>query len=261
MTNSAEHIVKSFDDQLEELRRTIVRMGGMVEAELSDAVEALVRRDSEMAQRIIESDKEVDALEQQVDEMAVRLLALRQPMAIDLREVLCALKISTDLERIGDYACNIAKRAMALSQMRPVRPMRSPKRMAQLVQSQIKKVIDAYVERDLEKALEVWRGDEEVDEMYTSLFRELLTYMMEDPRDITPGTHLLFVARNIERIGDHATNIAEYINYLISGEWTTLGRPKADTSSFAVLEPPSDRVVEALKSDKDGGSETGTPEA
>ena len=253
MTNSAEHIVKSFDDQLEELRRTIVRMGGMVEAELSGAVEALVRRDSDMAQRIIESDKEVDALEQQVDELAIRLLALRQPMANDLREVLCALKISTDLERIGDYACNIAKRAMALSQMRPVRPMRSPKRMAQLVQSQIKKVIDAYVERDLEKALEVWRGDEEVDEMYTSLFRELLTYMMEDPRDITPGTHLLFVARNIERIGDHATNIAEYINYLISGEWTTLGRPKADTSSFAVLEPPSD-VVEALSGEEDGGN-------
>ena len=260
MTNSAEHIVKSFDDQLEELRRTIVRMGGMVEAELSGAVEALVRRDSDMAQRIIESDKEVDALEQQVDELAIRLLALRQPMAIDLREVLCALKISTDLERIGDYACNIAKRAMALSQMRPVRPMRSPKRMAQLVQSQIKKVIDAYVERDLEKALEVWRGDEEVDEMYTSLFRELLTYMMEDPRDITPGTHLLFVARNIERIGDHATNIAEYINYLISGEWTTLGRPKADTSSFAVVEPPSD-VVEALNGEEDGGSGSGTPEA
>ena len=261
MNKPAEHIVKSFDDQLEELRRTIVRMGGMVEAELSGAVEALVRRDSDMAQRIIESDKEVDALEQQVDELAVRLLALRQPMAIDLREVLCALKISTDLERIGDYACNIAKRAMALSQMRPVRPMRSPKRMAQLVQSQIKKVIDAYIERDLNKALEVWRGDEEVDEMYTSLFRELLTYMMEDPRDITPGTHLLFVARNIERIGDHATNIAEYINYLISGEWTTLGRPKADTSSFAVVEPPADRVVEALKDEEDGGGGTGKPEA
>ena len=134
MTNPADHIVKAFDEQLEELRRTIVRMGGMVEAELAGAVEALIRRDSEMAQRIIESDKEVDTLEQKVDELVVRLLALRQPMAVDLREVLCALKVATDLERIGDYACNIGKRAMALSQMRPVRPMHSPKRMARLVQ-------------------------------------------------------------------------------------------------------------------------------
>ncbi len=261
MTKPAEHIVKSFDDQLEELRRTIVRMGGMAETAVSNSVEALMRRDGEMARQIIEADKEIDQLEHDVDEMTVRLLALRQPMAIDLREVLCALKISTDLERIGDYACNIAKRALALSQMRPVAQLRSPRRMAVLVQNQIKRVIDAYVERDTEKALEVWRGDEEVDEMYTSLFRELLTYMMEDPRDITPGTHLLFVARNIERIGDHATNIAEYITYLTTGEWTTLGRPKADTSSFAVLEAPGDRGVEALKTDKDGGGETGTPEA
>ena len=258
-TSQGEHIVRSFDTELEELNQTIVRMGGIAESLLATAIQALSRRDSELASRVVKSDGEIDLLEEKINEQAVQMLALRQPMAIDLREVLCALKISTDLERIGDYACNIAKRAMALSQMRPVRPMRSPKRMAQLVQSQIKKVIDAYVERDLEKALEVWRGDEEVDEMYTSLFRELLTYMMEDPRDITPGTHLLFVARNIERIGDHATNIAEYINYLISGEWTTLGRPKADTSSFAVLEPPSDRVVEALKGDKDGGGESGSP--
>lgn len=260
MTNPADHIVKAFDEQLEELRRTIVRMGGMVEAELAGAVEALIRRDSEMAQRIIESDKEVDTLEQKVDELVVRLLALRQPMAVDLREVLCALKVATDLERIGDYACNIAKRAMALSQMRPVRPMHSPKRMARLVQSQIKKVVDAYVERDAEKALEVWRGDEEVDEMYTSLFRELLTYMMEDPRDITPGTHLLFVARNIERIGDHATNVAEYINYLVTGEWIAFGRPKADTSSFSVVEPRDPGVIETLKS-KRGEDDTGTSEA
>ncbi len=259
MTKSAEHIVKAFDEQLEEMRRTIVRMGGMVEAELSGAVEALIRRDSEMAQRIIESDKEVDVLEQKVDEQVIRLLALRQPMAVDLREVLCALKVATDLERIGDYACNIAKRVMALSQMRPIRSMHSPKRMARLVQSQIQKVVDAYVERDAEKALEVWRGDEEVDEMYTSLFRELLTYMMEDPRDITAGTHLLFVARNIERIGDHATNVAEYIYYLDTGEWISFGRPKADTSSFSVVEPSEPGLIETLKS-KRGGDQTGNSE-
>ena len=239
MTKMADHIVKAFDDQLEELRRTIVSMGGMTEAELAGAVDALLRRDGELAKRIIESDKDVDQLEMRVDEQVVALLALRQPMAIDLREILCALKIATDLERIGDYSCNVAKRALALAQMRPVRNLHSARRMAQLVQSQIKKVIDAYVERDLDKAIEVWRGDEEIDEMYTSLFRELLTYMMEDPRDITPGTHLLFVARNIERIGDHATNIAEYIHYLITGEWMAIGRPKADTSSFAVVEPGS----------------------
>ncbi|MDJ0946197.1 MAG: phosphate signaling complex protein PhoU [Kiloniellales bacterium] len=260
MTKPADHIVKAFDEQLEEMRRTIVRMGGMVEAELSGAVEALTRRDSEMAQRIIESDQEVDVLEQKVDELVIRLLALRQPMAVDLREVLCALKVATDLERIGDYACNIAKRAMALSQMRPIRSLHSPKRMARLVQSQIKKVVDAYVERDGAKALEVWRGDEEVDEMYTSLFRELLTYMMEDPRDITPGTHLLFVARNIERIGDHATNVAEYIYYLDTGERITFGRPKADTSSFSVVEPPEPGVVETLKSAR-GKDDSGTSEA
>ena len=250
MTETAEHIVKSFDEQLDELRRSIVRMGGMAETALADSVEALLRRDGEMARQIIEADKELDELEQHVDELVVRLLALRQPMAIDLREVLCALKVATDLERIGDYACNIAKRAMALSQMRPVAQLRSPRRMAQLVRNQIKLVIDSYVERDAEKAIEVWRGDEEVDEMYTSLFRELLTYMMEDPRDITPGTHLLFVARNIERIGDHATNIAEYVNYLVTGEWMTHGRPKADTSSFSVLEP-EEGVVEAMKDSKD----------
>ncbi len=259
MTKTAEHIVKAFDEQLEELRRTIVRMGGMVEAELSGAVEALIRRDSEMARRIIESDKEVDVLEQKVDEQVIRLLALRQPMAVDLREVLCALKVATDLERIGDYACNIAKRVMALSQMRPIRSMHSPKRMARLVQSQIQRVVDAYVERDGEKALEVWRGDEEVDEMYTSLFRELLTYMMEDPRDITAGTHLLFVARNIERIGDHATNVAEYIYYLDTGEWISFGRPKADTSSFSVMEPREPGVVETLESAR-GGDKAGNSE-
>ncbi len=259
MTKPAEHIVKAFDEQLEELRRTIVRMGGMVEAELSGAVEALIRRDSEMAQRIIESDQEVDLLEQKVDELVIRLLALRQPMAVDLREVLCALKVATDLERIGDYACNIAKRAMALCQMRPIRSVHSPKSMARLVQSQIQKVVDAYVERDGEKALEVWRGDEEVDEMYTSLFRELLTYMMEDPRDITAGTHLLFVARNIERIGDHATNVAEYIYYLDTGEWISFGRPKADTSSFSVVKPREAGVVETLESAR-GGDKAGNTE-
>ena len=167
----------------------------------------------------------------------MRVLALRQPMATDLREVIAALKISSDLERIGDYAANVAKRVVALNQIPPIPTAKAIPRMARLAQNIIKDTLDAYTARDAERAIDVWHRDEEIDEMYTGLFRELLTYMMEDPRNITPSTHLLFIAKNIERIGDHATNVAEIIHYLVTGQRMVGGRPKGDTTSFQVIEP------------------------
>jgi phosphate transport system protein len=235
-----DHIVRSFDEQLKQLSQTIARMGGMAESQLAQAVDALVKRDSDLATRVVNADTGLDTLEQETEEVAVRILALRQPVATDLREIIAAFKIASDTERIGDYAVNVAKRALALNQLQPVRPVHAVPRMARLAQSIIKDTFDAYVERDAEKALDVWHRDEEVDEMYTSLFRELLTYMMEDPRSITPCTHLLFIAKNIERIGDHATNIAENIHYLVTGHHIEGGRPKGDTSSYAVVRPPGE---------------------
>jgi len=235
----SEHTVKSYDDELKNLNQTIAQMGGLAEAQLQSAIEALVRRDSDLAAQVVQSDVRIDELEHQISIMAVRMLALRQPMAQDLREVVAALKISGDLERIGDYAANVAKRAIALSHTPPIQPANGIPRMARLAQQIIKDVLDAYIEHDADKALEVWQRDEEVDEMYTSLFRELLTYMMEDPRNISPCTHLLFIAKNIERIGDHATNVAETIHFLVLGRPIATLRPKGDNTSFSVVEPPA----------------------
>jgi len=232
-----EHTVRSFDEQLKHLKHLIVQMGGYAEAELDNAITALTRRDAALAQATVGSDSRLDELEQEVANLAVRILALRQPMASDLREIVSALKISSDVERMGDYAANIAKRAIAINQLPAVKPVGSIPRMARLVQAIIKDVLDAYVERDAERAIDAWRRDEEVDEMYTSVFRELLTYMMEDPRNISACTHLLFVAKNIERIGDHATNVAEVIHYLVLGRQIDRARPKGDTTSFAVMTP------------------------
>ena len=220
---------------------TILRMGGMVEAQLVDAITALVKRDPELAARVIAEDNPIDRLEYEVDHQVMRLLALRQPMAVDLRLITASLKISSDLERIGDYAANVAKRASALSHVEPMRPVATIPRMSLIVQGMIKDVLDAYMERNVDKALIVWRRDEEVDEIYNSLFRELLTYMMEDPRHITPCTHLLFIAKNIERMGDHATNIAETIAFLISGKPLDEARPKSDTTPFTTtpFTPPN----------------------
>ncbi len=234
-----EHIVRSFDQELESLRRLIAQMGGVAESQIEAAIQCVVRRDAALAGKIVESDEQLDRYEQQIDADAVRALALRQPMASDLREVISALKIAADLERIGDYAANVAKRAVALTQTPPVRPAATIPRMGRLVQHLLKDVLDAYTERDVERALAAWNGDEEVDELYTSLFRETLTYMMEDPRNITPCTHLLFIAKNLERIGDHATNIAETIHFLVTGEPVRTVRPKGDISSFTVAAPPS----------------------
>ena len=239
---ASEHIIKSYDEELDRLKKIIVEMGGMAESQLAAAIDAVIRRDSDLATRVIEADDKVDQLERDLDNLAVRLLALRQPMARDLREVVAALKIASDLERICDYAANVAKRSIALAQSPPIPPVHALPRMAQLALLLVKDVIDAYVERDLDKALDVWSRDEELDEMYSSLFREFLTYMMEDPRNIGVYTHLLFMAKNIERIGDHATNIAEDLYYLVYGRPLDQARPKGDKSSLELVASEANRT-------------------
>jgi phosphate transport system protein len=234
---AAEHIIKSYDEELERLNNMIVEMGGLAESQLAAAIEAVSARDSKLAARVIEDDDKVDQLERDLDNLAIRLLALRQPMARDLREIIAALKIGSDLERICDYAVNVAKRSIALAQTPPIRPVHSLPQMAHFALLEIKDVIDAYVVRDADKAFAVWMRDEELDEMYANLFRVFLTYMMEDPRNIGPCTHLLFMAKNIERIGDHATNIAENVYYLVHGIPLTEARPKGDRSSLEVIGP------------------------
>ena len=233
----SEHIIKSYDEELQRLDKIITQMGGLAESQLGAAIEAVVKRDSDFATEVIEGDVEIDQLEREIEALVMRLLALRQPMARDLRQSIAALKIASDLERIGDYAANVAKRSIVLNQTPPVKPAFSIPRMGRLAQGMIKDVLDAYVERDADKALVVWARDEELDEMYTSLFRELLTYMIEDPRNITACTHLLFMAKNVERIGDHATNIAETLYFMVHGTPLAMVRPKRDrtTSTSAPL--------------------------
>jgi len=235
----SEHIVTSYDAELSRLNRMILEMGGRAESQLAAAVNAFSRRDATLAATIVRQDDYIDALEAEIDDFAVRLLALRQPFAIDLRMVIAAIRIASDIERIADYAANVAKRTIALTKSPPIGPEKVVPRISGMVEAMIRDVLDAFVERDVEKAHAVWRRDSEVDDVYTSLFRELLTYMMEDPRNIGPCTHLLFIAKNIERIGDHTTNIAETIHYLVRGERMVEERPKSDTSSFEVVAPAS----------------------
>lgn len=232
-----EHIVKSYHEELETLSTNIAQMGGLTEAQLAGSLEAFTRRDTELAKRTIEDDKRVDALEADIEARAIRLVALRQPMATDLREVMSAMKIASDLERIGDLAKNIAKRAIVIQGDfdTPPRLVQGLARMGRLAQNQLKAVLDSFSNRDAQQALEVWRNDEEIDEMYNSIFRELLTYMMEDPRTIGVCTHLMFIAKNLERIGDHATNIAENVRYLVIGEKMTDDRPKGDKTSSVAM--------------------------
>ncbi len=232
-----EHIVRSFGEDLRRLGNLITQMGGVAEAQVDSAIEAVERRNTRLAEQVVQADARIDEYEREVDAEVVRLLALRQPMAQDLREILSALKIASDLERIGDYAANIAKRSMVLAQLPAVSPVVAIPRMGRLVQEILKEVIDAYVERDVTKAIVGWRRDEELDDLYTSLFREVLTYMMEDPRVITPCTHLLFMAKNLERIGDHATNIAETIHFLVVGKPLKGERPKGDVTSYELVTP------------------------
>jgi phosphate transport system protein len=219
MPTQQEHIVASFEDDLQGLSRTIAEMGGRAEDIVERSIEALLRSDVELAIQVIEADKKVDALHREIEESSVLVIARRQPMAQDLRETVAAIRIANDLERIGDLGKNIAKRAVAIQGERFSQKLRvGVEHLSELALRQVKKVLDAYAAHDVEKAREVCAQDEEIDAVYTSLFRELLTYMMEDPRNISMCTHLLFCAKNIERIGDHATNIAETIYYLITGE-------------------------------------------
>lgn len=231
---TGEHIVKSYDEELNRLTGEIQRMGDLALKELEAAIAAVIERDSESAQRIVESDATVDALEREISQDVIRLLALRQPMARDLREVMAALRIASDIERIGDYAANVAKRAIALNRVELVRPVFALPRLAELAGELVSEVLFAYHDRDADRALLAWARDEELDGMYTGLFRELLTYMMEDPRNITACTHLLFMAKNIERIGDHATNIAENIYFLVHGTEIAQERRKGDQSHNVV---------------------------
>src|SRR5438105_2245776 len=223
-----EHTVKSFTEQLETLAGGVAQMGGLAETQLANAIEAIAKRDSRLAEMAVTSDKRVDGLQHEVEHQALKVLALRQPMAVDLRTTLAAIKIANELERIGDLAKNIGKRAMVLNREPPIKLTQSLARMGHQALRQLKAVLDAYSDRDPEGAKTVWRSDEEIDELYNSLFRELLTYMMEDPRTIGLCTHLLFVAKNIERAGDHATNIAETVHYMVTGNYLTAERPKAD---------------------------------
>jgi phosphate transport system protein len=231
-----EHTAKAFDIDLQELTRMVAEMGGLAEKQIADSVDALVRRDADRAQRIAAADPSIDALQHEIEDKAVLTIARRQPMAVDLREIVGALRVSNDLERIGDLAKNIAKRVMALDgEFHPTKLIRGVEHMGALVLAQLKEVLDAYAGHDLKKALAVWGGDEEIDAMCTSLFRELLTYMMEDPRNITFCIHLMFCAKNIERIGDHATNIAETVYYMVEGRPIADERPKGDTTKFAAV--------------------------
>jgi phosphate transport system protein len=231
------HIVSAFDQELGGLTNVIMEMGGIAEAQLADAIQAVATRDIDLAEKVVAQDKRVDQLEAEVDAAAIQMLALRQPMAGDLRQVVTALKVSHMVERIADYAKNIARRATVLSQLPPIQPRQSIPRMGRLAQQQLKDVLDAYVKRDADRAIAVWQSDRELDELYEALFREVLTYMMEDPRNITAGTHVLFMAKNIERIGDHATNVAEMVYFLVHGEPLQQSRPKGDRTSLTVVEP------------------------
>jgi len=215
----AQHIVTSFEDDLQGLSRSIAEMGGRAEDIVERSITALLRSDPDLAHQVIDADKWVDLMHRQIEDTAVIVIARRQPLAQDLRETIAAIRIANDLERIGDLGKNIAKRALAIQKETFSQTVRvGVEHLAELGLRQVKKVLDAYATRDVEKAREVCAQDQEIDAVYTSLFRELLTYMMEDPRNITMCTHLLFCAKNIERIGDHATNIAETVFYLITGE-------------------------------------------
>jgi phosphate transport system protein len=228
-----DHTAKAFDTDLQDITRKVAEMGGLVEQQIGDAIQALVDRDLEMGERVIAMDPQIDAMQREIEEKAILTIARRQPMAVDLREVVGAMRVCNDLERIGDHAKHLGKRVVALDgDFYPQKLIRGVEHMAELVSAQLKQVLDSYASRDLAAALTVWKGDEEIDSMCTSLFRELFTYMMEDPRNITFCMHLMFCAKDIERMGDHATNIAETVYYMIEGRQITDQRPKGDPTNF-----------------------------
>ena len=236
MTPMTDHTHKAFDTDLQDLARMVAEMGGLAEKQIADSVDALAKRDSALAQRVSAADANINALQHDIEEKAVLTIARRQPMAVDLRELVGALRIANDLERVGDLAKNIAKRVIALNgEFPPPKLIRGVEHMTDLVLRQLKLVLDSYARRDVDKAMTVWRGDEEIDAVCTSVFRELLTYMMEDPRNITFCIHLMFCAKNVERMGDHATNIAESVYYIIEGRQLGDERPKGDTTTIPAL--------------------------
>jgi phosphate transport system protein len=232
-TSRLDHTTKAFDADLQDIKRRVAEMGGLAERQIADATRALVERDTDLAEQVITTDPTIDAMQHEIEEKAVLTIARRQPMAVDLREIVGAMRVCNDLERIGDHAKHIGKRVVVLgADFHAQKLIRGVEHMAELVGTLLKEVLDAYASRDLTAALAVWNGDEEVDALCTALFRELLTYMMEDPRNITLCIHLMFCAKDIERIGDHATNIAETVYYMIEGRPITDQRPKGDTTNL-----------------------------
>jgi phosphate transport system protein len=232
-TTRLDHTTKAFDADLQDIKRRVAEMGGLAERQIADATRALVERDADLAEQVITTDPTIDAMQHEIEEKAVLTIARRQPMAVDLREIVGAMRVCNDLERIGDHAKHIGKRVVVLgADFHAQKLIRGVEHMAELVGTLLKEVLDAYASRDLAAALAVWNGDEEVDALCTALFRELLTYMMEDPRNITLCIHLMFCAKDIERMGDHATNIAETVYYMIEGRPITDQRPKGDTTSL-----------------------------
>ncbi len=231
------HISSAFDRDLEALQALIMKMGGLVEASIQDSALSLVERDEEKAQRVRKTDDKIDALEEEINQEVARVIALRAPTASDLRTVLSVLKISANLERCGDYTKNLAKRTSVLAQMQPIEgASRSILRMAREVEAMLKDALDAYIQKDAELAEQVRQRDADVDQMYNALFREFLTFMMEDPRNITACMHLHFIAKNMERVGDHVTSIADQVIYLVTGDYPEEIRPKGDTTAFAAEE-------------------------
>ena len=236
--SQAPHIVKSYSQELQRLRDLMTEMGGMVESQVAQAIDAIVHQDPDLATRAVQQDPKVDELERQAEQFVIRMLALRQPMASDLRQIVAALKITAAMERIGDYAKNMAKRSIVLGQFALPFSLTGLRSMARLVQENLRLVIDAVTENDAAKAVQVWQSDQAIDDLYNSIFRELITYMMEDARSITPCTHLLFIAKNLERIGDHATNIAETVHYAVTGIPLTEERPRGGDGAYAVVRAP-----------------------
>ncbi|UWQ12964.1 phosphate signaling complex protein PhoU [Aliiroseovarius sp. M344] len=231
-----QHIASAFDRDLEEIQAHLMKMGGMVEDAIRDSAKSLKRRDEELAEAVRKSDKKIDALDMQINEECARLLALRQPIASDLRTVLTVMKVAGNLERIGDYSKNMAKRTSVLVHMQPIDGASGAiKRMAGEVQHMLSDALDAYIRRDVAVAMDVRQRDLEIDQMYNALFREFLTFMMEDPRNITPCMHLHFIAKNIERMGDHVTSIAEQVIYLVTGEVPDEARPKGNAPNYDTL--------------------------
>lgn len=232
----ADHIVRSYENELSKLDKLIGHMGGLAEHSLARSFEALERRDPGLAEQVIRDDRAIDQLGRDIEVLVIEMIARRQPMANDLRHVMAALRIASDLERIGDLGKNIAKRALAIAREQHPKPLITGLRhMVELALKQLKAVLDAYAARDAGRAMLVWSDDQQIDAMYNSLFRELLTYMMEDPRSIGLATHLLFGAKNLERVGDHTTNVAETVHYLVKGVAIADDRPKGDETSSTLI--------------------------